>query len=180
MPRTRPEISREQKAEEILDAAEARLRRGGYEQLSIAAIARELGLAQNAVYWYFASKDVLLVAVLERMLRRIADRKPRGSIATIDRVLWFTDQLADLWQLWGTIVERSHSSSVVADFVIGFDEVVERMLGNALHDATDADQLPLTVKTYRATIEGAFARGLDRRERHRILRFAFDRLTATA
>jgi len=48
--------------DEILALAQARLREGGYEALSVAALARELGLAQNAIYWYFPSKDHLFVA----------------------------------------------------------------------------------------------------------------------
>jgi AcrR family transcriptional regulator len=77
--RTRTDLDREAKTGEILAAAERRLRDGGYPALSIAAIARELGLAQNAIYWYFPSKDHLFVAALERMLRAIVARKPPSA-----------------------------------------------------------------------------------------------------
>src|SRR4051812_50227265 len=90
MARTRTKIDREAKVEAILDLAERRLREGGYEQLSVAALARELGLAQNAVYWYFPAKDDLFVAVLRRMLADLAPPKPRGGGGDRRRVLWFT------------------------------------------------------------------------------------------
>src|SRR6186997_3664071 len=97
MPRTRSELEREAKVAQVVEAAERRLRDGGYEALSIAAIARELGVAQNAIYWYFPSKDHLFVAALERMLREIAARKPRHEEAgTVERILWFTDQFEGL------------------------------------------------------------------------------------
>ena len=78
MPRKRTELAREQKVEQILDIAERRLLDDGYNGLSIAAIARDLGLAQNAVRWYFSTRDHLLVATLRRILEQIAARKPRA------------------------------------------------------------------------------------------------------
>src|SRR6266508_6254251 len=99
MARTRTELEREAKVGEILEAAERRLRDSGYEALSVAAIARELGLAQNAIYWYFPSKDDLFVATLERMLQEIGARKPRHSVDVIERILWFTDQFEALSDL---------------------------------------------------------------------------------
>lgn len=64
MPLARTGVDREAKLEEILAAAERRLVAGGYAHMSVAAIARELGLVQNSIYWYFPSKDHLFVAVL--------------------------------------------------------------------------------------------------------------------
>src|SRR5712691_5857363 len=100
MPRTRSELERDAKVAEIVEAAERRLHEGGYEALSVAAIARELGLAQNAIYWYFPSKDHLFVAALEGMLQKIAARKPtREEAGPVERILWFTDQFQALSDL---------------------------------------------------------------------------------
>lgn len=96
MAKTRTEVDRDAKMGEILGLAERRLREDGYQGLSVAAIARELGLAQNAIYWYFPSKDHLFVAVLRRMLEEIAARKPRGEVGRRERILWFADQLEPL------------------------------------------------------------------------------------
>jgi TetR/AcrR family transcriptional regulator, cholesterol catabolism regulator len=175
MPKTRPRLSKETKVNQILEAAERRLREGGYEGLSVAAIARELGVAQNAIYWYFPSKDHLFVAVLEQMLQEIAARKPSRSKGTTERILWFTDQYAALSDLRGAMNERARDSRVVAEFVSDLDELLSRMLSNALRDHVSADELPLAVETFRATVEGAFVKGLERRERRRVLTFALER-----
>jgi TetR/AcrR family transcriptional regulator, cholesterol catabolism regulator len=175
MPKTRPRLSKETKVNQILEAAERRLREGGYEGLSVAAIARELGVAQNAIYWYFPSKDHLFVAVLEQMLQEIAARKPSRSNGTTERILWFTDQYAALSDLRGAMNERARDSQVVAEFVSDLDELLSRMLSNALRDHVSADELPLAVETFRATVEGAFVKGLERRERRRVLTFALER-----
>ena len=176
MPKTRPILTKEEKAEEILAAAESRLRDGGYEALSVASIARELGVAQNSVYWYFPSKDHLLVATLERMMRGIAERKPSRSTGTIERVLWFTDQFEVLSGLRGAMRERARSSKVVADFVNRLEELLSRMLSNVFREHVPDENLSLAVESFRATVEGTFVKGLSKRERRRVLTFALERL----
>ena len=175
MARTRTELERDAKVAQIAEAAERRLREGGYDALSVAAIARELGVAQNAIYWYFPSKDDLFVAALEGMLRTIAARKPKAASA-VDRILWFTDQFQALSELRGAMNERSRESAVVAEFVSNLDALLGRMLTNVFRDRVGEDQLPLAVETFRATVEGTFVKGLTKRERHEVLTFALERL----
>jgi AcrR family transcriptional regulator len=176
VPKTRPAVSRDEKVGEILEAAARRLREGGYEALSVAGIARELGLAQNAIYWYFPSKDALFVAALERMLREIVARKPSRQVGEIERILWFTDQSQALSDLRGAMNERARSSPVVADFVQELDALLSRMLSNALRDHVPEADLPVAVETFRATVEGTFVKGLGKRERRKVLTFALERL----
>ena len=180
MPRTRSELERDAKVAEIVEAAERRLRKGGYEALSVAGLARELGLAQNAIYWYFPSKDHLFVAALQQMLSDIASRKPRHhEVGPIERILWFTDQFQALFHLRGAMSERAGDSPVVADFVEELDALLSRMLSNALRDHVAADELPVAVETFRATVEGTFVKGLAKRARHEVLTFALERLMRT-
>src|SRR3954451_2748370 len=132
MPRTRAAVSRDEKVDEILAAAEQRLRAGGYDALSVAAIARELGLAQNALYWYFPSKDHLFVAALERMLRDIVARKSSGQRSLETKVLWFVDQLAEIEDVRAALQERARVSPVAAEFAALLDATSRQMLGNVL------------------------------------------------
>ncbi len=176
MPRTRKTASRDEKVDEILVVAERRLREGGYEALSVAAIARELGLAQNAIYWYFPSKDDLFVAALERLLGEIAARKPSKDVGDVERILWFTDQFQALSDLRGAMSERARHSQVVADFVEELDALLSRMLSNALAGHIAAEELPVAVETFRATVEGTFVKGLDKRTRRKVLTFTLERL----
>jgi AcrR family transcriptional regulator len=176
MPRTRSAVSRDSKTDEILALAERRLREGGYEALSIASMARELGVAQNAIYWYFPSKDELFVATLQRMLEQIAARKPSRDVGVQERILWFTDQFRPLSGLRGAMSERARSSQVVADFVRALDELLSRMLSNALREHVPDEQLPIAVEAFRATVEGTFVKQLDEETRHRVLTFALTRV----
>jgi AcrR family transcriptional regulator len=176
MPRTRSELERDAKVEQILEAAEARLSEGGYEALSVAAIARELGVAQNAIYWYFPSKDHLFVAAMERMLRAILQRKPGGDAGPVKRVLWFTDRFAALSSLRGSMNERARRSPVVAEFVDELESHLSRMLTGVLRGHVAEDDLPVAVDTFRATVEGTFAKGMSAAERRRVLTFSLERL----
>jgi AcrR family transcriptional regulator len=176
MPKTRPTESREDKMSEILEVAERRLRKGGYPALSVAAIARELGLAQNAIYWYFPSKDDLFVATLRRMLEGITSRKPSKAVGEVERILWFTDQFQQLSDLRGAMSERARTSHAVAGFVEQLDTLLSRMLSNVLSAHIPPDELPLAVEAFRATVEGTFVKGLDKRTRRRVLTFALERL----
>lgn len=57
-------------AEEILEAAE-RLAENGFDALTMRAVSTEIGASPMALYRYFANKDVLVDALLDRVLGRI-------------------------------------------------------------------------------------------------------------
>ena len=176
MPKTRLSQSKDEKSAAILEAAERQLHEGGYAALSVAAIARELGVAQNTIYWYFPAKDDLFVAVLARMLREIHARKPSKNAGKVEQILWFTDQFEELSGLRAAMTERARSSPVVAEFVKQLDQQLSRMLSGALAQDVPAAELPLAVETFRATVEGTFVKGLGRRERRRLLTYALRQL----
>jgi AcrR family transcriptional regulator len=116
MPATRVHIDRDVKRAEILDAAETRLLRGGYEGTAMAAVGRDVGIANNAVYWYFPSKDELLAAVLERRQERALDELSGGVHRNPEqRVLALLSQLDQVAKLTASVHERAaHSPSVAA------------------------------------------------------------------
>lgn len=161
---------------EILDAAERRLTERGVEGLSIVGIARELGLAQNAIYWYFPSRAELFVAVLRRMLERIAGRKPRDERDVAQLILWWTDQLAPLHAFRAAMQEQARQSEVVARFVKDLDELFDRMLGNAFRGRVPDQALGTAIDSFRSTVTGTYAQGLSPRRRREILSFSLDRL----
>lgn len=62
-------------AEEILIAAE-HVARDGYEALTMRAVATQMGASPMALYRYFATKDELIDAMLDRVLARITLSPP--------------------------------------------------------------------------------------------------------
>jgi AcrR family transcriptional regulator len=176
VPRTRADVERGAKVDEIVAAARDRLVEGGFGALSVAELARHLGLAQNAIYWYFPTKDHLFVAAVERILHDVLDRKPRQG-ATVDRVLWFAERLAAFQELRITMRERARTSEVVAGFerdVVGLFRV---LLAGALREDVDADRLDDTADAVMALCEGVLLREMSRAQRARLIRYGFERLT---
>jgi AcrR family transcriptional regulator len=174
--RTRTEIDRDAKVGEILAAAERRLRDGGYPALSVAAIARELGVAQNAVYWYFPSKDHLLVAAMERLLRGVIAAKPPAHGSPERKILWFVDRLAELEDVRAAVGDRARVSPVVREFAAELDATWRRMLSGVLSGRVPDSQLPDVVDALLAVIQGVLARRATAPERRRTIAFALERL----
>jgi AcrR family transcriptional regulator len=144
----------------------------------MSGVARDLGLAQNAVYWYFPSRAELLVAVLRRRLDDIAARKPRHSRDVVERVLWFTDQLGPLYELQPAMLDLAREAPVVAEFIDELDALSERMLANVFRRRYDGDDLTAAIDSFRATVIGAYARDLSRAKRRRLLAFVLTQLLA--
>jgi hypothetical protein len=118
------------------------------------------------------------VAVLQRILRDVSRRKPRGGPAIPDRVLWYADALAPLQELQGPMREQARDVPVVAKFVRELDAMIDRMLQNAFRERVPPERLAASVESFRALVIGTYAQGLSRRRRREVLTFALERLTA--
>ena len=62
----RPDVSKERK-QQILDAAEDVFTRKGLDNARMDDIAKRTGLSKGSLYWYFKSKDDLIIAILDRV-----------------------------------------------------------------------------------------------------------------
>ena len=176
MPKTRTTLDRDEKVTEILDATERRLRDGGYGAVSVAAIARELGLAHSAVYWYFPSKDHLLVSAFEHVVKKLLANKPKETRDVTERILWFVEQLGELYPIRASLHERAQTSKIVADYLDDFNERLRKMATNVLSPYIDAAEVDVAAASFTATVQGIFLAGIDAEERRRILTFALERL----
>jgi AcrR family transcriptional regulator len=67
MPRTLNPTVHAVRRDAFLDAAERLIRTRGYELMSVQDVLDEVGASKGAFYHYFASKEALLEAVVERM-----------------------------------------------------------------------------------------------------------------
>ena len=65
--------------QQIAEAALSLVADRGLSRLSIAAVARRVGLVPSGIYRHFKSKDEMLLAVLDRMEARLAANvRPRA------------------------------------------------------------------------------------------------------
>lgn len=79
---------------ELIDTAERLFVAAGYDQTAISDIVREVNVSQGAYYYYFDSKEDVLVAILERniafmeaALKEIADRADLDETAKLNAMI---------------------------------------------------------------------------------------------
>lgn len=58
--------NKDQRREQILDAAGQLFANKGFDKTSVDEIAREAGLSKGAIYWYFPSKEQILIGLAEK------------------------------------------------------------------------------------------------------------------
>ncbi|HEY1690190.1 MAG TPA: TetR/AcrR family transcriptional regulator [Solirubrobacteraceae bacterium] len=156
MPATRPHLDRDVKRKQILDAAEKLLLQSGYEATAMAEVARRAGVANNAVYWYFPSKDDLLAAVLRRRQEKALAELPAPVTATLEeQVLAVLAQLDQVSRLTATVHERAKHNIAVAEMHEAFHDAADRLLQRLFRDAgLDEDDTKQAAKAMMALVEG--------------------------
>jgi AcrR family transcriptional regulator len=171
VPKTRHELDRSAKVTALLDVAERLFNERGYGGTTTAALAEAAGVAQNAVYWYFPSKDDLFVAVLDRMLDRLVrDIAKVNRRPLVDQVLFTIDRLEQTQALGAALAERARKSDVAAAFRDRMGSTLRSTLTDAIaREAPNADQ-QLVADTILAIANGTH--GMPKTARRRLVAFA--------
>jgi len=131
---------------EILDAAEALFSEAGYEKTAVSDIVRKVGVAQGTFYYYFASKEAVLEAVLERRLDAVTD----AAVAVAG------DRAMDAGTKLQILLARLFAPSVTGPAPGSFDNA-----NNIIHDRLEqkfvARFLPILTRVVRQGVaEGSF------------------------
>src|SRR5436853_7318702 len=101
MERARKAEDKERRAQEILDAAEALAREGGWADVTVAAVAAQAELAKGTVFLYFPTREALGMALLERVLDgwfaevRARLHRARGTLTSAGMARTLSDSLRD-------------------------------------------------------------------------------------
>jgi AcrR family transcriptional regulator len=164
MPATRPHLDRDLKRKQILDAADDLFLRDGYDSTAMAAVARGAGVANNAVYWYFPSKDDLLAAVLmRRQERALAQLAGSETSAVEERVLAMLAQLDQVANLTAAVHERARHSESVAEMHERFHRAADGLLQSMFQDAgLDNHEATRAAKAMMGLVEGIHLHDPDR------------------
>jgi AcrR family transcriptional regulator len=129
MPRNRRPQDREEKRHEIVLAAAALFTEVGYDETSTAKIAMAAGVTTTTIYWYFADKDALLVAVLDHVLATaLADAALESERPWADQVLWAINRLDEYQRLVTVVHARSATSKPIGVWHDNFHALVDTMM----------------------------------------------------
>lgn len=172
MGKSRYDVDRATKLAEILDEAQRQLLGGGYDGLSMAGVARAVGVAPNTVSWYFPSKDALMVAVLQRALEQQAPEFPKrvAELDLVDALLLAADRLQDQRQLAVALHQRIEISPDAAAFHDDLHRLGHQLLANALRDCVAADDLDVVASLLLTLVEGQLLHPTPDVQRHRQIR----------
>lgn len=163
MPRNRRPQDREEKLGEIVSAAVGLFSEAGFEQTSMARIAKAAGVTPNTIYWYVQDKDALLVAALDHLLAEaLQELGEQADASLIDQVLWVLERLRRHRTLISVVHARSERAPVVAAWHEGFHAlmdglVVEHLAGQGVTEKERIARARLTT----FAVEGLLAHPTD-------------------
>lgn len=114
MPRN-PELSEKMRAEsreKILTSATRVFTRKGYYNCRVSDIAREAGMSQGNIYWYFPGKDSILKAVLMdgfQAVNTVLEEALGGDAKGVSRLEGLVEALVNLYRSKGEVFAVSIS-----------------------------------------------------------------------
>jgi AcrR family transcriptional regulator len=145
----------------------------GYDGTSMGRIARELGVAPNTLYWYYASKDELLVGVLNRQMSQTLVRLPTIVEKSLkEKMAWALQEFEQSRELVATVHARLEQSEVIREWHDQFHRFVEAAVIHTLQAdgvAKERAAMLATVGTF--LVEGLLAHPHSERQREAILQW---------
>lgn len=151
----RPQPSHEKRAE-IVTAARELFIDAGYDATPMGRLAKAAGVAANTIYWYFADKDAVLIAVLDEVMADAwAQYQSVAGEPMPVRLLWVVSQLQQMSRLVSTVHARAERSPSVTIWHNNFHLLTSSILRYDLEIAgVAADSLDAEVMIGVFTIEG--------------------------
>jgi AcrR family transcriptional regulator len=174
-PRTARALARETLTREILAAARVRLASAGPAELSLRAVARDVGMVSSAVYRYFPSRDALLTALLVECYDELgtAVEEAEAAVARDDlegrwlaacRALrsWCVERPGDFALLYGTPVPGYAAPRDTVEPATRVVRVLVRLAGDAWSAGARAVAAPPGAQDATALVEPARAYAAER------------------
>lgn len=167
------ELERRQTKTKILQVARRQFLEKGYGLTTMSHIADEASVSPNTIYWYFADKDALLIAVLDALVADAArDFRARQTGPLEGQITWLLGKLDSLHDLITTVHSRASASEVVGKWHDNFHRVLEAVLIAALRGrgVLEGDLAPASrVVTF--VVEGLLVHPTSAKDRRALVRW---------
>lgn len=170
MPATRSHQDRDEKRAELIAVARRLFVEHGYEDTSMASLAKAAGVAGNTVYWYFDDKDAVLLAVLDVVLgEALADYEQVAATPLEEQLNWVVGRLQQMHRLVTTVHSRAAHSPAIDEWHTNFHAVTEGMFRAVLEQSGIDDQaIDAEVKIGVFAVEGLLTHNLDEAQQRAI------------
>lgn len=171
MPRNRRPIDRLEKRDEIVAAAIRLFTEVGYDDSSMAKVAAGAGVTPNTIYWYFADKDALLVAVLDHLLTEALE-EAAGHLDDpwVDQVMWAVERLERYSKLVTVVHARCAISPTIDTWHDEFHSLMDTLLAHGLSQAgVRPEDVEAMTRMSVFVVEGLLTHPLGHDERRKII-----------
>ncbi|HEX5276097.1 MAG TPA: helix-turn-helix domain-containing protein [Fluviicoccus sp.] len=171
MARNKRDIDRQSKQDEIVAVARRLFLQEGYEAASMARVAREAGVAANTLYWYFADKDALLIAVLNRLVMDgVAAHAGLQALPMKQQLIWLIAQFEQAHRLVMTVHARLENSPALREWHDNFHRLVEGLVVAQLTArGMTAEEARITATAGTFVVEGLLSHPQSPRQREQVL-----------
>lgn len=133
MAKNKRDVDRQLKQDEIEEAASRLFLSQGYDATSMAHVAKAAGVAPNTLYWYFANKDELLIAVLNRLVKAaLLVHAGMLSQPLSQQIMWALKEFEQASKLVTTVHARLEHSAAIRDWHDQFHQVLDQLLVSQL------------------------------------------------
>lgn len=137
----RPDVSEERK-DQILEAATKVFSEHGFTDARMDDIVEESGLSKGALYWYFESKDAIIIGILDRIFDReaahmndILERKDSAQKKLevfIETSFQYINKMEPLmpifFDFWSLSVRNKTINKAIKRYYLNFIEMVEPII----------------------------------------------------
>lgn len=173
MRKQKAEPARHENKGEILQVARRLFLEKGYGLTTMSHIAEEAGVAPNTIYWYFADKDALLIAVLDTLVADAArDFQARQQGAIESQISWLLGELDRLHNMITTVHSRASASQAVGKWHDNFHRMLEAALIAALRgQGVSEDDLAPASRVLSFVVEGLLVHETPAKDRRALVRW---------
>jgi len=164
MPRNKRPQAADEKRREIVAAARHLFIDAGYDATPMGRLATVAGVAANTIYWYFADKDDVLIAVLNNVMAEAWTQYESVAAEPLPaRLLWLVHQLQQMSRLVSTVHARAERSPAITEWHNNFHFFTASLVRAELENAgiVPAEQLDAEVMIGTFTVEGLLMHPLD-------------------
>jgi TetR/AcrR family transcriptional regulator, regulator of autoinduction and epiphytic fitness len=171
MARNKRDIDAQTKREAIVTHAHELFMAHGFDDTSMAMISRAAAIAPNTIYWYFAGKDEVLLAALDRLIAGLAlEYNTKHFRSPLQRLTWVFNQFDAHHKLIQAVHARLDQSPALRAWHDHYHQALEALLTEQMvkeGKARDRAQLMATVGTF--VIEGLLSHPHSQAQRKAIL-----------
>ena len=137
----RPDVSEERKAQ-ILEAATMVFTKHGFADARMDDIVAQSGLSKGAIYWYFDSKDAIIVSILDQIfdyetgyIRELLEREDSAKMklevfveTTIKELEKIKPLMPIFFDFWSLSVRKKTINQTIKRYYQSFLDLVEPVL----------------------------------------------------